>query len=264
MDCPESAEMYIHRVGRTARFNASGKSLLILTPQEEPGMLKQLAQYSINLERLKVNPRHEVSVEASLSSALSRDPEFKQTAMKAFVNYYKWVFHQPNKEIFNIANVPAAELARSMGLAGTPIVKIVQCPQNNVKDYLKVLERGVKEEWAKMAEQAKDDKDIGVPEETEVDPSSQKKKKPTRIDKMMQQKNTTVFSDSYVKMLDTEDADDLFISKKQGTQAHEAIDEHEDRSNKPLSKTQRAKAKKNAWYSLQQVHTISLMTMGMP
>ena len=36
-DAPEDVDMYIHRVGRTARYNAGGKALLLLTPQEEGG-----------------------------------------------------------------------------------------------------------------------------------------------------------------------------------------------------------------------------------
>lgn len=150
MDCPESAEVYIHRVGRTARLNASGKALLFLTPQEEPGMMKELAKYSITLEKLKVNPKQEFSTEGPLSAALSKDPEFKQVAMKAFVTYYKWVFHQLNKEIFNIQNLPASELAHSMGLVATPIINIVQTPRANVKDNIRVLESSVKEDWDNM------------------------------------------------------------------------------------------------------------------
>jgi ATP-dependent RNA helicase DDX10/DBP4 len=99
VDCPDSAEMYIHRVGRTARLNASGKALLFLTPQEEAGMMKELSKVDVKIEKLKVNPRHETSIDKLLSSLLTRDIEFKQVAMKALVTYFKWVFHQPNKEV---------------------------------------------------------------------------------------------------------------------------------------------------------------------
>jgi ATP-dependent RNA helicase DDX10/DBP4 len=33
-DCPEDVDTYIHRVGRTARNDATGKSLLLLANQE--------------------------------------------------------------------------------------------------------------------------------------------------------------------------------------------------------------------------------------
>lgn len=35
IDAPEDRNMYIHRVGRTARYRSNGKSLLLLTPKEE-------------------------------------------------------------------------------------------------------------------------------------------------------------------------------------------------------------------------------------
>lgn len=33
-DCPEDADTYIHRVGRTARYQRGGESLLMLLPTE--------------------------------------------------------------------------------------------------------------------------------------------------------------------------------------------------------------------------------------
>lgn len=34
MDCPDSLETYIHRIGRTARFSKKGKSVLFVDPSE--------------------------------------------------------------------------------------------------------------------------------------------------------------------------------------------------------------------------------------
>uniref|UniRef100_A0A8C2JC28 ATP-dependent RNA helicase n=1 Tax=Cyprinus carpio TaxID=7962 RepID=A0A8C2JC28_CYPCA len=41
-DCPEDANTYIHRVGRTARYKEGGEALLVLLPSEEKGMIAQL------------------------------------------------------------------------------------------------------------------------------------------------------------------------------------------------------------------------------
>ena len=35
LDAPEDAETYIHRAGRTARYESHGKALLLLCPSEE-------------------------------------------------------------------------------------------------------------------------------------------------------------------------------------------------------------------------------------
>ena len=37
MDCPEDVDTYIHRSGRTARYERGGEALLILTVHEEKG-----------------------------------------------------------------------------------------------------------------------------------------------------------------------------------------------------------------------------------
>jgi ATP-dependent RNA helicase DDX10/DBP4 len=36
VDCPEDVDTYIHRVGRTARYNRGGKGMLLLLPTENP------------------------------------------------------------------------------------------------------------------------------------------------------------------------------------------------------------------------------------
>ncbi|KND92261.1 ATP-dependent RNA helicase DBP4 [Tolypocladium ophioglossoides CBS 100239] len=41
-DCPEDVDTYIHRVGRTARYQSNGRAVLFLDPSEEAGMIKRL------------------------------------------------------------------------------------------------------------------------------------------------------------------------------------------------------------------------------
>lgn len=52
-DCPEDAETYIHRVGRTARFNRGGQSYLVLLPSEEAAMIQLLEQKKIPIEKIE-------------------------------------------------------------------------------------------------------------------------------------------------------------------------------------------------------------------
>lgn len=53
VDCPEDVATYIHRVGRTARYTASGHSLLFLSPSEQP-MLAALEAAKIPVKLIKV------------------------------------------------------------------------------------------------------------------------------------------------------------------------------------------------------------------
>jgi ATP-dependent RNA helicase DDX10/DBP4 len=52
-DCPPDANTYIHRVGRTARFEQGGEALLILTAREEQGMIKQLEDKKVPIKKIE-------------------------------------------------------------------------------------------------------------------------------------------------------------------------------------------------------------------
>ena len=53
MDCPDTAETYIHRVGRTARYEADGDALLMLTPHEEKPMIEALTDRKIPISQIR-------------------------------------------------------------------------------------------------------------------------------------------------------------------------------------------------------------------
>ena len=52
MDCPEDVETYIHRVGRTARYESNGRALLFLVPTEMK-MIELLKNKKIPIEEIK-------------------------------------------------------------------------------------------------------------------------------------------------------------------------------------------------------------------
>ncbi len=53
-DCPEDADTYIHRVGRTARYKEGGEALLLLLPSEEKGMVGQLQEKKVPISKIQV------------------------------------------------------------------------------------------------------------------------------------------------------------------------------------------------------------------
>lgn len=87
LDCPEDVDTYIHRVGRTARYESSGKALLFLLPSEEQGMNIELEKKGIVVKKVKINNEKlsETKVSKSLAAYCSQDPELKYLAQK--VNY---------------------------------------------------------------------------------------------------------------------------------------------------------------------------------
>ena len=53
MDCPPDVNTYIHRVGRTARYEKDGQAILVLTPFEEEEMIKDLQAKKIPISQIK-------------------------------------------------------------------------------------------------------------------------------------------------------------------------------------------------------------------
>ena len=77
LDCPEDANTYIHRVGRTARYEKGGQALLFLLPSEVEGMLSELETKKIPIEMIKVNPSKMVPIQGKLNALCAQDIEIK-------------------------------------------------------------------------------------------------------------------------------------------------------------------------------------------
>ena len=54
VDAPKDAEMYVHRVRRTARYESKGRVLPFLAPSEEEGMMSALWRKGIEVARIKI------------------------------------------------------------------------------------------------------------------------------------------------------------------------------------------------------------------
>ena len=76
-DCPEDAETYIHRVGRTARYESPGKAFLFLVPSEEEGMLEALKAKNIEINKIKIKASKQQSIENQLQNLAFQDSEIK-------------------------------------------------------------------------------------------------------------------------------------------------------------------------------------------
>jgi ATP-dependent RNA helicase DDX10/DBP4 len=112
LDCPEDANTYIHRVGRTARYNKNGEALLVLLPSEEEGMLAEFNQKRIPIEKIELNPSKQVSVRRKFEALLARDVTLKECAQRAFKSYLKSVFLMKNKKVFDVTQLELPTFAR--------------------------------------------------------------------------------------------------------------------------------------------------------
>ncbi|CAI5931209.1 unnamed protein product [Closterium sp. NIES-65] len=113
-DCPDDVATYIHRVGRTARFNASGRSLLLLTPSEK-AMLPLLEAAKIPFSLTKANPAKMQPIAQALAALLSKDSEIKYLAQRSLVTYLRSV-HLQDSEIKYLAQRSLVTYLRSVHL----------------------------------------------------------------------------------------------------------------------------------------------------
>uniref|UniRef100_A0A8C2SPC5 ATP-dependent RNA helicase n=1 Tax=Coturnix japonica TaxID=93934 RepID=A0A8C2SPC5_COTJA len=131
-DCPEDANTYIHRVGRTARYKEGGEALLFLLPSEEKGMVEQLEQRKVPVNEIKINPEKITDIQKRMQAFLAQDQELKEKAQRCFVSYLRSVYLMKNKEVFDVFKLPLAEYALSLGLAMAPRVRFLQRVQKQL------------------------------------------------------------------------------------------------------------------------------------
>jgi len=82
LDCPEDVDTYIHRVGRTARFERAGNALMMLAPSEV-GFVDKLVQRKVPVEKISVKSgATQGSVKQRLNGMIFKDPELKYLAQK--------------------------------------------------------------------------------------------------------------------------------------------------------------------------------------
>lgn len=195
LDCPEDADTYIHRVGRTARYERNGRAVLFLEPSEEEGMLKRLEQRKVPIERINVRQKKQQSIKNQLQNMCFKDPELKYLGQKAFVSYARSIHLQKDKEIFKLKELPLEEYASSLGLPGAPKIKFLK------GDNAKTLKNA-----PRQAMSSSEDEDEENP--TEVELKSKKTGPRTRYDRMFERTNQDVLTDHYTKLIDGNDARD--------------------------------------------------------
>ncbi|THY32377.1 P-loop containing nucleoside triphosphate hydrolase protein [Aureobasidium pullulans] len=207
LDAPEDADTYIHRVGRTARYERDGKAVLFLDPSEEEGMLSRLEAKKVPIERISVKQKKQQSIKPQLQNMCFKDPTLKYLGQKAFASYVRSIHIQKDKEVFKLEKLNLEGYAASLGLPGAPKIKFI------AGDDAKARKNAPR---AKM-----------VDSEDESEGEKEEKKKPevrTKYDRMFERKNQDVLADHYSKMINDDDIealdgtqmsdDDLFSVKR--------------------------------------------------
>ncbi|KAH9265931.1 hypothetical protein BASA84_001359 [Batrachochytrium salamandrivorans] len=250
VDCPEDASTYIHRVGRTARYESHGQALLLLLPSERDAMLSALEQKKVPITEIKANPEKTISVQSQLAAICTQLPDIKYLGQKAFICYLRSIYLQADKNIFDVGKLPIDAFAESLGLPGAPKIKFIK----------KAISKNQSRQAQVALDEADDSDDIGnhalrvisTPSESKISKDDLPKKPKSRMDKMFEKKNLTVLSDHYAKLKtqsesDREEDDEQdFLQIKR---ANHDIDESENLASMAdvsITHRQRLKLKKRA------------------
>jgi ATP-dependent RNA helicase DDX10/DBP4 len=208
VDCPEDADTYIHRVGRTARYEKSGRAVLFLDPSEEAGMLTRLEQKRVPIERINIRAKKQTSIKNQLQSMCFQDPSLKYLGQKAFSSYVRSLHIQKDKEVFKLEKYSLEEFAASLGLPGAPRIKFLKADPEEVK---------------KLKNKSRQELDIsGSDGEGSEDEKARTRKNGvrTKYDRMFERQNQDILANHYAKMVrnDEDEEDDIDLNRLDGEQ----------------------------------------------
>ena len=188
LDCPEDADTYIHRVGRTARYERDGRAVLLLEPSEEEGMIKCLEQKNVTVEKINVRQKKQQSIKHQLQNMCFKDPELKYLGQKAFVSYVRSIHIQKEKEVFKLKELPLEEFSASLGLPGAPQIKFFK--GDNAKSLKNAPRQAVSSEDER-------DGDAALKGESTAKKTSTR----TKYDRMFERTNQDILTDHYSKLV---------------------------------------------------------------
>ncbi|KAH7159763.1 P-loop containing nucleoside triphosphate hydrolase protein [Dactylonectria estremocensis] len=205
-DCPEDADTYIHRVGRTARFESKGRAVIFLEPSEEEGMLKRLEQKKIPIQKVNVKEKKKKSIKDQLQSMCFQNPDLKYLGQKAFISYTRSIHLQKDKDVFKFKKLDLDGFAASLGLPGTPQIKFQK------GDDIKRIKNAPRAGLSSGSE----DSDLDEPKS-----KTKKNEVRTKYDRMFERTNQDVLSSHYSKLVldgdekkNDDEEDDDFLSVK--------------------------------------------------
>ncbi|KAI0718427.1 P-loop containing nucleoside triphosphate hydrolase protein [Cerioporus squamosus] len=235
VDAPEDAETYIHRVGRTARYESAGKGLLLLMPSEEEGMVAALKRKNIDIQKIKIK-----ASKTRASATSYRTWRFKtqrssiSDSAYAFVSYLRSVYLQKDKSIFKLDELPVERFAEALGLPGMPKIKFLSKEMaKKRKNASRILAepappppkgkgRGEEDGGSEVEMDSSDegsDEDDHAPAQIVPGKASEEKtnRVRTKYDRMFERKNQNILSEHYTKLVDHDaegDSEDEFITLK--------------------------------------------------
>jgi ATP-dependent RNA helicase DDX10/DBP4 len=235
LDCPEDANAYIHRVGRTARYQKGGQALLLLL-SSELAMVECPKEKKIPIHEINVNPKKCRSIQGKLQAFCAQNQDIKLWAQKSIVSYTRSVYLQSNKKVFDVHKLPIEEYAASLGLLVPPRIR-----------FMKKLKKKVGPSEERKMKEIEEQK-LGI--ELLTDRFAKDEELTTINDDTQQTKNQkTKPKKKSVTNLDNESEEEDLLVTKQGKQQHDMLETDKElneistvvKARKPQSKVAMAK-----------------------
>ena len=122
-DPPDDPRDYIHRVGRTARGSASGKSIMFLTPSEL-GFLRYLKAAKVPLNEYEFPNKKIANVQSQLEKLISSNYWLNTSAKDGYRAYLQAYASHHLKTVYQIDKLDLVKVAKSFGFNVPPKVNI--------------------------------------------------------------------------------------------------------------------------------------------
>ncbi|KAF2731995.1 ATP-dependent RNA helicase HAS1 [Polyplosphaeria fusca] len=122
-DPPDDPRDYIHRVGRTARANTKGKSLMFLLPSEV-GFLKLLKEARVPLVEFELPANKILNIQSQLESLISKNYFLHKSAKDGYKSYLMAYASHSLRSVFDVKKLDLVKVAKSFGFSTPPRVDI--------------------------------------------------------------------------------------------------------------------------------------------
>ncbi|KKA26177.1 hypothetical protein TD95_003756 [Thielaviopsis punctulata] len=122
-DPPDDPRDYIHRVGRTARANAQGRSLMFLQPSEV-GFLSHLKAARVPIVEFEFPSKKIINVQSQLEKLISQNYYLNKSAKDGYRAYLHAYASHSLRTVFDINKLDLVKVAKSFCFTTPPRVDV--------------------------------------------------------------------------------------------------------------------------------------------
>ncbi|CAN0888427.1 DEAD-box ATP-dependent RNA helicase 18 [Linum grandiflorum] len=142
-DPPQDPDVFIHRVGRTARLGRQGYSIVFLLPKEE-AYVRFLQKRSVPLQEREPTD-DAVDVVSEIRSAARKDRDVMEKGLTAFVSFIRAYKEHRCEYIFRVKELEIGKLGMGFGLLQLPSMPEVKHCSRSMEGFIPVEDLNLEE-----------------------------------------------------------------------------------------------------------------------